>query len=175
MLRRLAAVTLLALVACGPKQETPEQMAARMKAESDSVGPALQAALNAFARHLAAGEADSAAMVFTDDAALMNANEPTVSGRAAIQAQIAGASGLGTWHLTFTTSHVEAYGPLAVRMGIRVENFTPGPRAPAGMAAMFPDTLREVTAWKKVNGTWLVFASISNSSRATPAPTAKDQ
>ena len=173
MSRRIAVVTLLALAACSPKQETPEQMAARMQAESDSVKPALQAALDEFARHIAAGRADSAAMAFTEDGALMEANAPTFSGRAAIQAHIAEATGLGTWQLAFTASRVDAYGPLAVEQGIRVENFRPGPHAPAGMAAMFPDTLKDVRAWKKVNGRWLIFAAIGNSIRALPASAPK--
>jgi hypothetical protein len=36
------------------------------------------------------------------------------------------------------------------------------------MAATFPDTEKYVTAWKQVNGTWLIFADISNSNRAMP-------
>jgi gamma-glutamyl phosphate reductase len=68
MIRRLAVVTLLTLAACAPKPETPEQMAARIQAESDSARPALQAALDAFARHYAAGQADSVAMFYAEDA-----------------------------------------------------------------------------------------------------------
>jgi hypothetical protein len=38
---------------------------------------------------------------------------------------------------------------------------------------MFPDTGKYVTAWKKVNGAWLIFADITNSNRALPGPAAK--
>jgi ketosteroid isomerase-like protein len=93
-----------------------------------------------------------------------------IKGRAAIQAMIAEWMSYGTWQASSTTTRVDANGPLAVEQGTNVLNLKPGPHAPAGMAAMFPDTGKYVTAWKKVNGTWLIFADISNSSRAMPAP-----
>ena len=82
MTRSIVAVTLLALAACAPKPETPEQTAARMKAESDSARPALQAALDRVARYFAAGRADSLVMFYADDAVLMLANMPALKGRA---------------------------------------------------------------------------------------------
>jgi ketosteroid isomerase-like protein len=175
MIRRLAAVTLLALAACAPRQETPEQMAARMKAESDSARPALQAAVDAYARHMAAGQADSVAMFYAEDAVLMMANQPTVRGRAAIQAKVAEQLGWGTYHVTFTTTRVDANGPLAVHQYAYVVNFKPGPHAPPGMTAV-TDTGKAMTAYRRVNGTWLAFADVEGTSdRAipTPAPAAK--
>ena len=173
MTRRLAAVTLLALAACAPKPETPEQMAARMKAESDSAKPAIEAIGRRFERYFAAGKADSLALNYAEDAVLMWPNEPPVKGRAAIQAKVAEMMGLGTWQFTCTTTRVDAYGPLAVEQGICIENLKPGPHAPPGIAAMFPDTGKYVSAYKKVNGAWLAFADINNSNRPLPAPTAK--
>jgi ketosteroid isomerase-like protein len=172
MTRGFAAVTLLALAACAPKPETPEQMAARMKAESDSAKTAIEAANTRFVRYFAAGKADSAAMNYAEDAVVMMSNEPEVRGRAAIQAKLAEWMGYGTWEMSATTTRVDANGPLAVEQGTYVQDFKPGPHAPAGMAAMFPDTGKYVTGWKKVNGAWLIIADISNSSRAMPAPAA---
>jgi uncharacterized protein (TIGR02246 family) len=168
---RIAVVTLLALAACAPKPETSEQMAARMKAESDSARPALQAAVDAYARHLAAGRADSVAMFYAEDAVLMMNNEPALKGRAAIQAKVAEQMSWGTYQMiTFTTTRVDANGPLAVQQYSYVVNFTPGPHAPPGMTAI-SDTGKAMTAYKKVNGAWLAFADVAGmSDRAMPAP-----
>jgi ketosteroid isomerase-like protein len=172
MTRRIAAVALLALAACAPKPETPEQMTARMKAESDSARTAIEAANARFVRYFAAGKADSAAMNYAEDAVVMMSNEPAVRGLAAIQAKLAEWMGYGTWQMSATTTRVDANGPMAVEQGTNTMAFTPGPHAPAGMAAMFPDTGKYVTYWKKVDGKWLIAADIGNSSRAMPAPTA---
>ena len=174
MIRRLAVVTLLALAACAPKPETPEQMAARIQAESDSARPALQAALDAFARHMAAGQADSAAMFYAEDAEYLAPNRPTVRGRAAIQAMFAEQLGWGTYQLTFTTTRVDASGPLAVHEYAYVMSFKPGPHAPTGMTAV-TDTGKAMTAYRKVNGTWLAFVDVEGMSDRpvpTPAPAA---
>jgi ketosteroid isomerase-like protein len=170
MIRRIAAVTLLVLAACAPKAETPEQMAARMQAESDSARTAIEAADARFIRYFLAGKADSAAMNYAEDAAFMVSNEPLVKGRHAIQERIAAMLGAGTWEFNLTTTRVDASGPIAVEQGTYVMNLRPGPHAPPGMAAMFPDTGKYVTAWKKVNGSWLIFADISNSNRTMPVP-----
>jgi len=170
MIRRIAAVTVLVLAACAPKAETPEQMAARLQAESDSARTAIEAANARFIRYFLAGKADSAAMNYAEDAVFMPANEPAARGRAAIQAKMAEWMGFGTWGFTATTTQVNASGPIAVEQGTYVWTLMPGPHAPPGMAAMFPDTGKYVTAWRKVNGNWVIFADISNSNRAMPAP-----
>jgi hypothetical protein len=38
------------------------------------------------------------------------------------------------------------------------------------MAAMFPDTGKYVTYWKKTNGNWQIVADIFNTSRPMAAP-----
>jgi len=175
MTRRIVAVTLLALAACAPKPETPEQTAARMKAESDSARPALQAALDRYARNFAAGRADSLVMFYSEDAVLMLANMPALKGRAAIQAKDAEAMSWGTYQVTFATTRVDANGPLAVQQYTYVMSFKPGPHAPPGMTA-FTDTGKTMTAYKKVNGAWLAFADVggmSDRAMPTPAPVAK--
>ncbi len=172
MLRRLAGVALLALAACAPRQETPEQMAARMKAEADSARPALQAALDAYARHLAAGQADSLAMFYAEDAVFMAPNAPAIRGRAAIQAMLTEFLQMGTYRATFRTIGVDVNGPLAVQQYAYVMTFTPGPHAPPGTMAV-TDTAKAVTAYKKVNGTWLAFLDVAGmSDRALPTPAA---
>jgi ketosteroid isomerase-like protein len=169
---RLAVVTLLAVTACAPKPKTPEQTAARMQAESDSAKTAIQAAMGRWVRHIAAGRADSTAMIYAEDAVVMASNAPAITGRAAIEAMLSRLMGLGTYEFAFDIARVDANGPLAVEQGTYVENFKPGPQAPPGMTAMFPDTGKYLTAWKKVNGTWVIFADIFNTSRPMPAPAA---
>ena len=172
MTRSIVAVTLLALAACAPKPETPEQTAARMKAESDSARPALQAALDRVARYFAAGRADSLVMFYAEDAVLMLANMPALKGRAAIQAYAAEEMSWGTIQASYTTTRVDAYGPLAVQQYTYVISFKPGPHAPAGMTAV-TDTGKMITAYKKVNGAWLAFADMGGmSDRAMPMPAA---
>ena len=170
MIRRLAAVTLLALAACAPRPEPPEQMAARMKAESDSARPALQAAVDRYAQQFMAGRADSCAMFYAEDAVLMPNNQPVLKGRAAIQAAIAQMMSWGTYQISFATTRVDANGPLAVHQYTYVVSFKPGPHAPPGTAA-FVDTGKTMTAYRKVNGTWLAFADVAGlSDRAAPPP-----
>jgi ketosteroid isomerase-like protein len=173
MTRRLAAVTLIALAACAPKPETPEQMAARMKAESDSARTAIEAVNARAHRYFAAGNVDSLVVGYAADVVVMMSNAPAIRGRPAIRAKLAEWMGYGTWEMTATTTRVDASGPLAVEQGTYVQNFKAGPHAPAGMAAMFPDTGKYVTAWRKVNGDWLVFADIFNTDRPVPAPAAR--
>ena len=170
MTRRIAAVALLALAACAPRQETPEQTAARMRAESDSVRPELQAGLDRVARYFAAGRADSIAMYYTDDVVLLVANQPALRGRAAIQAYAAQELSWGTIQATYTTTRVVANGPLAVQEYDYVIAFKPGPHAPPGMTAV-TDTGKMITAYRKVNGKWLAYADMGGlSERALPAP-----
>jgi ketosteroid isomerase-like protein len=161
-----AVAALCAVAACAPKPETPEQAAARMAAETDSARAAIEAANAAFVRYFAAGHADSAAMNYAEGARALMPNEPMVEGRAAIQAKFAEWMAAGTWQMQVTTVSVEASGPLAVEVGTSVIGFTPGPNAPRGMAAMYPDSGKYVTVWKKVDGRWTIITDIFNSSRA---------
>ena len=163
------AAALLALAACAPKPENPEQMQARLRAESDSAKTAIEAANARFAGYLAAGKADSAALNYTEDAVFFSAGVPAAVGRAAIQAQFQQWLGMGSWTITIATGKVEASGPIAVETGRYVMTFTPGPNAPAGMAAMFPDSGNYVTTWRKVDGKWLLTNDMSLTARA-PAP-----
>jgi len=90
----------------------------------------------------------------------------------ALQAKLATLLGWGTNEFSVTVARVDANGPLAVVQGTYFENFKPGPHAPPGITAS-TDTAKFVSAWKKVNGMWLIFADIANSNRAIPAPAAR--
>ncbi len=163
---------LLALAACAPKSETPEQAQARLRAESDSAKTAIEAANARFAGYLAAGQADSAALIYAEDAVMFPSGAPPISGRAAILAQLQRWVGMGHWTVKATTREVEASGPVAVETGSNVTTFTPGPNAPRGMAVRYPDTTNYETAWRKVDGRWLITRDMAVTTRAAaPAKT----
>ena len=163
------AAALLALAACAPKPETPEQMQARLRAESDSAKTAIEAADARHAAYIAAGKADSAALAYAEDAVMSSGGTLNTTGRAAILAQFQQWLGMGSWTVTPTTGKVEASGPIAVETGTYVMTFTPGPHAPPGMAAMFPDTGAYLATWRKVDGRWLITNDWTVSTRA-PVP-----
>ena len=101
MTSRIAAVTLLALAACAPKPETPEQTAARIKAESDSARTAIEAVNTRAHRYFAAGNVDSLVIGYAEDVVVMMSNAPAVRGRPAIRAKLAEWMGYGTWEMTW--------------------------------------------------------------------------
>ena len=160
------AAALLALAACAPKPETPEPAQARLRAESDSAKTAIEAAEARLGGYVAAGKADSAALVYAEDAVFYMGGSPAARGRGAILAQLQQLLEAGSWTIHPTADRVEASGPVAVESGTYVFNFTPGPHAPAGMAAMFPDTGNYITTWRKVGGQWLIVLDMSSSTRA---------
>ena len=162
----------LALAACAPKPETAEQAQARLRAESDSAKTAIEAANARFAGYLSAGQADSAALIYAEDAVLFPSGTPAISGRAAIMAQFQQWVAMGHWTVEATTREVEASGPVAVETGSNITTFTPGPNAPRGMAARYPDTTNYETAWRKVGGRWLITRDMAVTTRA-PAPTTR--
>jgi len=165
----LLTAALLALAACAPKPETPEQAQARLQAESDSAKTAVEAAEARLAGYIAAGQADSAALLYAEDAAFYMAGTPTSHGRAAILATFRQLLEMGSWTIQPVADKVEASGPVAVESGRYVFNVTPGPHAPPGMAAMLPDSGSYVTTWRRVGGQWLISNDISVSTRAPAA------
>ena len=163
------AAALLALAACAPKPETPEQAQVRLRAESDSAKVAIEIVNARHAGYVAAGLADSAALDFTEDAAMFSPGTPVATGRAAIRTQLQQWLGMGSWTVTATTDKVEASGPIAVETGHYVMTFRPGPQAPRNLGLMFPDSGIYFTAWRKVDGRWLIANDFSASTRAPAA------
>jgi len=165
------AAAALLLVACAPKPETAEQMAARLRAESDSARTAIVAADAAWARYVAAGHADSVAAIYAEDAVYYPAGEPAVRGRAAILGNFRTMMAAGTFSMKVTPETVEASGPIAIETGRNIITFTPGPNAPATMKVASTDTIKYVTTWRKIDGRWLVSNDIGTTDRAPqPAP-----
>jgi ketosteroid isomerase-like protein len=157
------------LAACAPKAETPEQTAGRLRAESDSARTAIAAANAAWARYVAAGQADSVGLLFAEDAVTYEAGKPAVRGRAAITEDYRTWMAAGTYAFAVTTEKVEASGPIAIETGRNIVTYTPGPNAPATQRMASTDTIKYVTTWRKIDGRWLAANDIGTTDRA-PAP-----
>jgi hypothetical protein len=61
-----------------------------------------------------------------------------------------------------------ANGDLGVERGTYVYGFTPGPTAPAGMGAMFPDSGSYMAHWHRVSGEWKIAELVTNSMKPLP-------
>ena len=165
------AAAALLLAACAPKPETPDQAAARMKAEADTARTAITAANALMSKYVAAGQMDSAATLYAEDAVLYPSNAPAARGRAAILATFKGMAAAGAWTVMPSTYSVEANGPIAIETGRGLVTYAPGPNAPPTMQTAFTDTMKYVTTWRKVGGKWMISNDIMNSDRAPqPAP-----
>lgn len=166
----LAAPALVALAACAPKAETPEQMQARMDQESAAFAAAIDSAAAKMREFVTACNADSMASLYTETAVMLPANEPVVMGRDSIRAKFAQYCSWGSWTWTPTTQATVANGPIGIERGSYTLVFTPGPNAPRGMTAM-ADTGKYLLHWHKVGDRWMIADDIGNSDRpAAPPP-----
>ena len=160
----VAMAALLAAVAC-QTAETPEQMRARMQTESDAARAAIEQAMAAFARHVGAGNADSVAALYADNAVLMPPNMAAATGRAAIREAFAGMLSGGAPTIHFTVQSVVANGPLAVERG-RYHLTMP---AAAGQPAM-ADSGKYLVHWHKVGDRWMIQEDVWNSDAPAAPP-----
>ncbi len=163
------AAVLLALAACAPKPETREQAQDRLRSEADSAKSAIQAAYARFAAHMTAGTADSAALNYADDAVFFPTGAPAIRGRAAIRDIFQQMIEVGNWRIAVSDLKVEASGPLAVATGRYVTGLTPGPNAPPGVAALYPDSGNFLTTWRRGDGQWRIAVDMSATTRAPAA------
>jgi ketosteroid isomerase-like protein len=160
---------LLVLAGC-MKPETPEQAQARMSREVAAARPALDSVARRWERYTAAGQADSIAMLFTEQGEQLPPNAKPVVGRPAIQAYQAQSFSLGANTISISSDEVLVNGPLAVsRGGYTYE--VKGPKA-------FADTGKYLIHWHQVGGKWLIADQAWNSNvplpvPAPPAPAAK--
>ena len=109
-------------------------------------------------RWYAAGQIDSVASVFAEDAWQMPPNSPALVGREAIRGYWNRAVEWGEWEFTLETRSVSVRGPMAVERGRYVLSFSPGPDAPPGMAA-FDDHGNYLVHWRlEEDGEWRIVA-----------------
>lgn len=160
MRTRSIAALVLVLAACKPQPETAEQMNARMSAEADSAKTYIEAANAAAARHMAAGNTDSALAHYADNAVVMMPGMPPMQGKAAITQGFRGMMQQmgGSMTIAFHTLNVSASGPVAIERGHWV------------MTAPMADSGNYLTHWHKMDGRWMIVEDINNSSAPMPMP-----
>ena len=170
-MRRHYAVVLAALAAACAKPETMEQTNARMANEAATARSAIEQQNAAFARHFAAGHADSVGMFYTANARVMANGQPVMNGREAIVNGLRGMMSLGTMHLTITTDSVWANGPLILERGTVRYHFAKGPNAPAEMDTTGSGSY--MVRWVKEGDQYLLADDIWNSDRPPVPPPAR--
>lgn len=153
---------LLAVAACQPAAETPNQAQARMDAESAAAKTVIDSLAREFATHFNAGHADIVAGFYMENATAMPPNAPMSSGRSAIQSVMQSYIDMKA-QLTLTPQAVMANGPLAVERGVYSITFTP-----PGATAPMTDTGKYMVHWHMVDGKWMIADDIWNSDLPLP-------
>jgi ketosteroid isomerase-like protein len=163
MARRIVLHGLIVItaLACRPA-ETPDQMEARMRAESDAARPAIEAQLARFSRGAAAGNIDSMMAVYAPNAVVMPPGMPAVIKSQDLRAMFAAS---GPFTIAFQIQNVSANGPMAVDRGTATYSMTP----PGGGAAMTVSG-KYLAHWRMIGGQWLMVEDIWNDDAPPPAP-----
>src|SRR5712691_3916322 len=105
-------------------------------------------------RWYAAGDIDSVAAIFAEDAVQMPPNSPPLVGRAAIRQFWRQAVEWGKWEFTLQAVDVSVSGPMAVERGKYALKFSAGPAAPPGMNS-FVDHGSYLVHWRhEPDGRW---------------------
>ncbi len=167
----LGAATLLSVVGCTPKPETPEQAQTRMEREAAAARPQIDAMARNWERWVTAAQADSLAGEFTDRGYQLPPNAPPAMGHDAIVAFHNQLFSMGQWTVHISVDQVTANGPLAVSRGVYDLALTPGPNAPAGVTAI-ADTGKWVGELRQIGGTWRYATLMWNSNIPLPPPPA---
>jgi len=154
----------VALAAC-QKAETPEQMSARMNAESDSAKTAIEAQNARFAGHFNAGHFDSLASMYMDGGYMLppGGNATMKDGITAMMSASPPPAGS---HLSLTTADVAANGPMAIERGTWSMDIPAMGRTPAMKVGG-----KYLVHWHKMAGQWLMAADMWNDDPA-PMPSA---
>lgn len=155
------------LVAACAKPETPEQMQARIQAESDSVRQMAEGAATRFASFVTNKQADSIAALYAPDAKVMPPNMPMVVGRDSVRAMFTNWFAAGTPSLTLQVQSVAANGPIAIERGTSTWSFTPNPGSPMPAGS---GTGKYLVHWHRVDGQWLIAEDIWNDDAPPPPP-----
>jgi ketosteroid isomerase-like protein len=152
------AIAVAALAAC-QRADTPEQVAARHRAETDSARAYFEQVAAAYARHLAAGNVDSLVAFYAESATVMQPNMAEAKGHAAIREMFTQMfAAMGNPTMTFRQQNVVANGGLAVERG----RYT--------MTAPMADSGKYLVHWHRLGGRWLIVSDISNSDLPPPPP-----
>lgn len=124
----------------------------------DDVRSAIESHNTDAVRWYAAGDIDSLAALFAEDAWQLPQHGPALAGRAAIRAFWSEAVKWGNWLFTLETQSVEASGAMAVERGKYSLKFKAGAGAPPGMGS-FEDRGNYLVHWRKeLDDEWRVVA-----------------
>ena len=166
-----ASGALLLVTSACLKPETPEQAQSRMSREVAAARPALDSVARRWERYTAAAQADSIAMLFTEQGEQLPPNDKPVVGRPAIQAFQTHSFGLGASSVTISADEVLVNGPLAISRGGYTYDVKVGPHSPPGMKSL-ADTGKYIIHWHQVGGKWLIADMAWNSNIPLPPPPA---
>ena len=166
-----ASGALLLVTSACLKPETPEQAQSRMSREVAAARPALDSVARRWERYTAAAQADSIAMLFTEQGEQLPPNDKPVVGRSAIQAFQTHSFGLGASSVSISADEVLVNGPLAISRGGYTYDVKVGPHSPPGMKAV-ADTGKYIIHWHQVGGKWLIADMAWNSNIPLPPPPA---
>lgn len=141
---------------------------------SDEVRRSIEKQNATAVRAYAAGDAETLAAMFAEDALQMPPNLPALVGRIAIREFWREAFGLGKWIFTFATQSVDVSGQMAVECGKYVLRFTAGTGAPSGMKS-FEDRGNYLVYWRQESdGQWRVVADAPVSELPLPGASRDD-
>ena len=123
-------------------------------------------------RWYAAGDADSVASMFAEDAWQMPPNSPPLVGREAIRHFWQQAVTWGRWEFSLQTQDVSVGDRIAIERGKYVLSFAAGKGAPPGMAS-FVDRGNYLVHWREADGEWRIVADAPVSEVPLQAPARK--
>ncbi len=166
-----ASGALLLVTSACMKPETPEQAQSRMSREVAAARPALDSVARRWERYTAADQADSIAMLFTEQGEQLRPNGKPVVGRPAIQAFQTQAFSQGPSSISISADEVLVNGPLAISRGGYTYDVKVGPHSPPGMKAL-ADTGKYIIHWHQVGGKWLIADMAWSSDIPLPPPPA---
>lgn len=153
-------LSLVALAACMPASETPEQMAARNQAITDSVRTWITSMAPRFAAGVTSNNTDSVVQFYASDAVLMAPNVPAATGHDAIKATLTSImTAAPASRLDINVQSVSAAGDVAIERGTYVIVVKP-----AGAPSAVTDSGNYVVHWKRDGNSWKMADHAWNSS-----------
>ena len=164
----LGTAALLALAGC-QAAETPEQMQARMDAESAAFAEFASGVADRWEAWEAAGQADSIANIFMEQGRQMPPNQPALVGRDAIRANGVQQFSMGKTTIQITSETALANGPLGVNRGSYNFTFVAN-KGMENMGIPPADSGKYLMHWHNVNGNWQIAELIYNSNLPLPTP-----
>ena len=156
-MKKLLAITVLLLAACGSSQTTSDTQA--RDAESY-----IKTGEAAFATAMRANDMDAIVNMYTADATLMPPNLPAAHGSNAIRATWTGFLGqFSSADITLTPDDVQQSGDLAAETGRYMVHVVP-----KGTTMTVTDSGKYIVVWKKTDGRWKISRDIFNSDLPVP-------